>query len=146
MVSWQEEKEKYLSMSADNKRNVYKGREYVKLDAIPTWKQYATEHHTPAGQTDHASTPLRHPIDATKNEKLAEKVSVFIGDITSLEVSKAPKTNSLFLLTLASHTHIAGRYRERGQHIADGWRRRRRGHPQRGRLFAKRRVQLAEGL
>lgn len=81
MGKWESEKAKYLNMSIEEKRKFYK-RLYDTLDGIPTWKEYATQ------QTLGEAIPLlpSHKIDAKKNEQIAQKVSLFIGDITTLEV------------------------------------------------------------
>lgn len=82
MADWASAKEKFLSMSLEEKRKQYKNPNYKTLQDLPTWKEYA-------GRT--ALAPKIPPlqgceIDASLNALLAEKITVFQGDITTLEV------------------------------------------------------------
>lgn len=81
MSNWQEEKEKFLSMDINKKRDLCK--KFVTLDKIPTWKQYAS------GKTLLPKTEMNTglEIDPSKNAALADKISLFFEDITTLEVS-----------------------------------------------------------
>ncbi|KAF5307969.1 hypothetical protein FQR65_LT06536 [Abscondita terminalis] len=82
MASWEFEKKKFLSMPLDEKRTLYKSPKYFQTKDIPTWKQYA------------AKSKLAEPIplinqfkvNPSLNKDLANKISVFLGDITTLEV------------------------------------------------------------
>lgn len=84
MGGWQEEKEKMLKMPLEEKRKFYSAKSYTTLNEVPTWKKYAE------------STSLAKPIprligqdiDVSLNSVLVEKVSIFKGDITCLEVYK----------------------------------------------------------
>ena len=62
-------------MSLDDKRKIYKcGGNYIKLDDIPSWK--------------HAYTGKKNVVetDYKIDENLNDKVSTFVGDITTLEI------------------------------------------------------------
>lgn len=64
-------KEKYLELPPEEKRKVYKcGSRFITLDKVPTWAEYATTN----GLLSGSSNPIN------------EKVSLFEGDITSLEI------------------------------------------------------------
>lgn len=73
-MEFQEEKEKYLSLSLDEKRSEYNCKsKYVKLKNIPPWSQY---------YKTVEPTYTDYPVD----QNLNEKVSIFVGDITTLEI------------------------------------------------------------
>ncbi|XP_044755652.1 ADP-ribose glycohydrolase MACROD2-like [Coccinella septempunctata] len=77
MSSWEREKDKYLKMRADEKH-----KNSISLEKIPTWKHMSESEKLP--------NPVKKmdncPIDASLNEKLAEKISIFEGDITKLAI------------------------------------------------------------
>lgn len=81
MGKWELEKSKYLNMEKDLKRNLYT-KPHLSLNDIPTWKEY--------GQKQDLSVAISKlqtvRIDQQKNEQLANKISLFSGDITTLEV------------------------------------------------------------
>ncbi|KAF7274151.1 hypothetical protein GWI33_013175 [Rhynchophorus ferrugineus] len=78
-MGWQDVKEKFLSLSGEQK-----SPNCETLENIPTWKTYAS--------IKKATLPAKKQtlsdivIDNSKNEILAEKISIYIGDITHLEV------------------------------------------------------------
>nr|CAH7721502.1 unnamed protein product [Callosobruchus chinensis] len=80
MSNWQAEKEKFLKMDHNEKRKLYKN--FVTLEEIPTWRQYAkgTE------LLPKMAILGENKIDSTKNKDLADKISYFSGDITTLEI------------------------------------------------------------
>ncbi|KAG8177677.1 hypothetical protein JTE90_021976 [Oedothorax gibbosus] len=74
-MSFTEEKEKYLNMSIEDKRSQYNCKsKYVPLKKIPTWKEQSAKH----AFAESAAYP--------KIEAFNEKVSIFVGDITHLEI------------------------------------------------------------
>ncbi|CAH1112783.1 unnamed protein product [Psylliodes chrysocephalus] len=79
-MTWEDEKQKYSKMSVDEKRQIYKS--YVKLDDIPTWKQFADNKKL----LPKIEMLPNCEIDNTKNSTLADKISYFSGDITHLEI------------------------------------------------------------
>ncbi|CAG9861962.1 unnamed protein product [Phyllotreta striolata] len=79
-MSWQEEKQKYLKMDINEKRQLYKT--YVKLSDIPTWKQFAGN----KSLLPKIDVLPNCPIDSSKNSSLVDKISYFSGDITHLEI------------------------------------------------------------
>ncbi|XP_071596343.1 ADP-ribose glycohydrolase MACROD2 isoform X3 [Heliangelus exortis] len=68
---WREEKERLLKMSLEERRKEY-SREYVALKSIPTWME------------DLKSENAKEDLQGKKS--LSEKVSLYRGDITLLEV------------------------------------------------------------
>lgn len=82
MADWSSSKQKFLSTPLKEKRKQYKNPNYKTLRDLPTWKEYASK------QTLAAKiAPLQGcQINATLNAALAEKVTLFQGDITTLEV------------------------------------------------------------
>ncbi|KRT81766.1 hypothetical protein AMK59_5572, partial [Oryctes borbonicus] len=83
MGDWKTEKEKYLKMSPEDKRKVYFKQRYYAVNDIPTWKEYVM-----------IRKKLPEPIPAlpsntiepSLNSKLADKISFFTGDISTLEI------------------------------------------------------------
>ncbi|XP_018571398.1 uncharacterized protein LOC108911056 [Anoplophora glabripennis] len=80
MNNWQAEMEKFLSMDINKKRDLCK--KYETLDNIPTWKQYASGN----SLLRKIEAKQGYEIDSSKNAIVADKISVFSGDITTLEV------------------------------------------------------------
>ncbi|RWS23383.1 MACRO domain-containing protein-like protein [Leptotrombidium deliense] len=78
MGSVAEERNKYLSMNINDKRKLYKcGNKYVTLDNVPNWQDYAKM----KGITSKVSDG-----DYAFNREINKKVSIFVGDITALEI------------------------------------------------------------
>nr|QSG73582.1 ADP-ribose glycohydrolase MACROD2 [Alvinella pompejana] len=73
---WQIEKEEYLKMPISEKRKIYK-TQYVTLDSVPTWPEYYKKN-LEASKVK----PSKEPVD----EALNSKVSLWCGDITTLEI------------------------------------------------------------
>lgn len=69
-----EEKRKFLNAS---------GRRYQTIENIPTWAEY---YRSKVCLPQKIEILGGHQIDNTKNKTLAEKISIFKGDITTLEV------------------------------------------------------------
>ncbi|KAK4875594.1 hypothetical protein RN001_012016 [Aquatica leii] len=82
MASWELDKENFLSMSFGEKRKLYKSSKYVELKDIPTWKQYADKHKL----VEPIPINAQYKINPSLNQALVSKVSMFVGDITTLEV------------------------------------------------------------
>ncbi|KAK9964261.1 hypothetical protein ABG768_005451, partial [Culter alburnus] len=68
---WSAEKERLLSLGLEDRRKDYRGN-YVPLDKIPTWAN--PDNNTATDKEEHQSSSL------------ADKVSLYRGDITILEV------------------------------------------------------------
>ncbi|EFN83678.1 MACRO domain-containing protein 2 [Harpegnathos saltator] len=77
-MSFEEEKKKFLNMPVEEKRALYKGQ-VITLDQIPTWSEYWNENKSTIAIKDLKKT---EEID----EDLATKISIWQGDITSLEI------------------------------------------------------------
>ncbi|XP_014355517.1 macro domain-containing protein CT2219 [Papilio machaon] len=88
-AKWKIEKNRVLNLPLQEKRKLYRTSEYITLEDIYTWSKYAKEN-------EHIKTKLRteddlnefkkFQINPAKNAHLAEKVSIFKGDITKLEI------------------------------------------------------------
>lgn len=77
-MNWQTEKQRILNVSIDEKREHYKcGGNYLTLDKIPTWDAYAKIKNLGTNVTGG---------DYKFEYSVNQKVSLFTGDITSLEV------------------------------------------------------------
>lgn len=82
MANWESEKQTYLSMDMSAKRKNYKS--FIELKNIPTWREYVIEKSSKI--LPKIDLLPGNSIDSSKNEQLAEKISYFTGDITTLEV------------------------------------------------------------
>lgn len=79
-MSWQKEKRRKLGLDVNTRRKEYScGRNYVRLDDIPTWHQQWEA----SSQRSADSQPA---ADCGDSCQLADKVSLFVGDITKLEL------------------------------------------------------------
>lgn len=70
--------EKFLNMPSEEKRTFYKG-EVTSLEQVPTWSEYWSEN-----KSSIAIKTLKKTEEV--DEDLAKKVSMWQGDITSLEI------------------------------------------------------------
>ncbi|KAJ7341631.1 hypothetical protein JRQ81_005962, partial [Phrynocephalus forsythii] len=75
--SWREEKERLLKMTLEERRKEYV-RDYVPLKDIPTWMEEMRS----KTQSDEENPEESLPVQRS----LSEKVSLYRGDITVLEV------------------------------------------------------------
>ncbi|CAH0718566.1 unnamed protein product, partial [Brenthis ino] len=88
-AKWEAEKTKNLSLSLEEKRKLYKSGDYLIVDKIDPWSLYFVRNE---GVKDkkHTEEDLSEfskiKIDADKNKELIDKVSIFKGDITKLEI------------------------------------------------------------
>ncbi|XP_076367886.1 LOW QUALITY PROTEIN: macro domain-containing protein CT2219-like [Tachypleus tridentatus] len=71
------EKKKYLKMPLNEKRLGYKCSKYITLDDIPSWPDYCRNKHLQK-DSDTSTDPIHHDLN--------KKISIFIGDITALEI------------------------------------------------------------
>ncbi|XP_058788887.1 macro domain-containing protein CT2219-like isoform X2 [Phymastichus coffea] len=77
-MSFEAEKQKYLSMSAVDKRKILKS-EPTTVDQILTWPEYWNKNKTNIGV-------LKLEEPEKPNKELASKISIWEGDITKLEI------------------------------------------------------------
>ncbi|XP_063801009.1 uncharacterized protein LOC134969172 isoform X2 [Pseudophryne corroboree] len=75
-ISWKEAKNYLKGLNNKQRREHYAVKDFIKLKDIPTWKDTAKKTH--AKQPEEVKFP--------KNKDLNEKISIFRGDITKLEV------------------------------------------------------------
>ncbi|XP_017787267.1 PREDICTED: macro domain-containing protein CT2219-like [Nicrophorus vespilloides] len=81
---WQDEKKKFLSLAMHDKRKVYRcGSKFFTLSDIKTWHDFVLDYKKLAPKI-----PLlpNHKLDQNVNIELTKKVSIYRGDITTLEV------------------------------------------------------------
>lgn len=76
-MSFEDEKQKFLNMPSEEKRSFYK-LQVTTLDQIPAWPEYWEKNKSYIAKT----------LEKTDNvdEDIAKKVSIWQGDITSLEI------------------------------------------------------------
>lgn len=88
-AKWKAEKAKMLSMPLVEKRKLYKSPDFVILDKVDPWCNYVVlnkgveaKKHTLEDLNEFQKIKL----DPTMNKSLSERVSIYKGDITQLEV------------------------------------------------------------
>uniref|UniRef100_A0A8C3WKR5 Mono-ADP ribosylhydrolase 2 n=1 Tax=Catagonus wagneri TaxID=51154 RepID=A0A8C3WKR5_9CETA len=86
---WREEKERLLKMTVEERRKEYT-RDYVPLNSIPSWK----EEMKGKSQNDEENTQETSQV----KKSLSEKVSLYRGDITLLEVDAVVNAANASLL------------------------------------------------
>ncbi|XP_033192019.2 macro domain-containing protein PG1779 isoform X1 [Bombus vancouverensis nearcticus] len=77
-MSFEVEKQKFLTMPLEEKRKYYKGS-VITLDQIPTWAEYWTKNKGNIGIMN------LEKVEKVE-EEMAKKISIWQGDITSLEI------------------------------------------------------------
>ncbi|KAM9682156.1 ADP-ribose glycohydrolase MACROD2-like isoform 3-T3 [Dama dama] len=82
---WREEKERLLKMTIEERRKEYI-RDYVPLNTIPSWKEEMK------GKSQNDEENTQEPSQVKKS--LSEKVSLYRGDITLLEVDAIVNADS----------------------------------------------------
>ncbi|CAH2098840.1 unnamed protein product [Euphydryas editha] len=86
---WEDEKNRILSLSLEEKRKLYKSNDYIDVNQVDPWSIYAVKNKDIEAKK-HTVEDLnefkKFKIDPAKNKELSEKVSIFKGDITKLEV------------------------------------------------------------
>ncbi|KAM4617994.1 ADP-ribose glycohydrolase MACROD1 isoform 2-T2 [Discoglossus pictus] len=87
-TSWKEAKNFLKTLNNKQRREHYSIKDFIKLKEIPTWKDAAKK--LKVKQPEEAKYP--------KNKDLIEKISVFRGDITKLEIDAIVNTANSSLL------------------------------------------------
>merc|ERR1719430_817015 len=83
--SWEEEKERKLNLSQDERRKEYScGKDFIQLSEVKTWAEEGKS--LPETVSDKIKESLLKDFDLESNISLSEKVSLFVGDITKLEI------------------------------------------------------------
>ncbi|XP_072933967.1 macro domain-containing protein PG1779-like [Epargyreus clarus] len=86
---WKIEKARILALPLEEKRKLYKAS-YITLNQVEPWYAFATENKSALEDKKANNEDLTEfrklKIDLEQNKSLAEKVSIFQGDITKLEV------------------------------------------------------------
>jgi len=83
--SWEEEKERKLNLSQDERRKEYScGKDFIQLSEVKTWAEEGKS--LPENVSDKIRESLLKDFDLKTNISLSDKVSLFVGDITKLEI------------------------------------------------------------
>ncbi|XP_005105996.1 ADP-ribose glycohydrolase MACROD2 [Aplysia californica] len=83
----EEQKRKFLTMKLVDKRKLYKCKEkFIKLEDLPVWPEYFEEHLKEDEQSLCWWKRNKHRVTKKVSEELNTKMSIFTGDITSLEI------------------------------------------------------------
>jgi len=109
-TGWEDEKKRMLNMNTEDRRKEYFCDDFVQLENIPTWKQEVgkTETTETESETDDAKEILQikeellndfETVDINDID-LAEKISVYEGDITRLEIDS--------IVNAANHSLMGG--------------------------------------
>uniref|UniRef100_S4P8Y2 LRP16 protein n=1 Tax=Pararge aegeria TaxID=116150 RepID=S4P8Y2_9NEOP len=88
-TKWESEKERVASLPLEEKRKLYKSTDYIVVNKVVSWCKYFVKNNGLEAKKPTAEdvTEFRKiKIDSEKNKELADKVSIFKGDITKLEV------------------------------------------------------------
>ncbi|XP_022828812.1 uncharacterized protein LOC111358127 isoform X1 [Spodoptera litura] len=86
---WKVEKQKTLNLSPEEKKNKYDKMSVVTVDMVDPWNNYVIRNSTVEKRKhtlDDVTEFNKFKIDNHQNKSLAEKVSLYKGDITRLEV------------------------------------------------------------
>uniref|UniRef100_A0A8C6I3V9 O-acetyl-ADP-ribose deacetylase MACROD2 n=1 Tax=Mus spicilegus TaxID=10103 RepID=A0A8C6I3V9_MUSSI len=110
---WREENERLLKMTLEERRKEYI-RDYVSLSTILSWKEEMKS----KGQNDEENTQ-----EAPQMKKsLSEKVSLYRGDITLLEVdaivNAVLRPQSVQVLLLEQHPPLQGACEKSAEHCS----------------------------
>ncbi|CAG6017590.1 unnamed protein product [Menidia menidia] len=71
---WKTEKERLLNLDWEEKRKEYRRQDYIPLERIPTWRE------------ENIQSDKEEEKALTDGGKVSDKVSLYKGDITILEV------------------------------------------------------------
>ncbi|XP_062576172.1 ADP-ribose glycohydrolase MACROD2-like isoform X1 [Saccostrea cucullata] len=78
------DKEKFLNMKKEEKRKLYKcGKKFKQLNDIPTWPDFYNEHKE---RMKKAAAKKKLDMRYNVNEDINQRVSIWKGDITTLEI------------------------------------------------------------
>ncbi|KAM9065887.1 ADP-ribose glycohydrolase MACROD2 isoform 16-T16 [Sarcophilus harrisii] len=99
---WKEEKERLLKMTLEERRKEYL-RDYVPLKDIPSWKEEMKS----KSQNDDESA---QEVSQVK-KSLSEKVSLYRGDITLLEIDAIVNAGRMNIPDSDTKYYLAGVYK-----------------------------------
>lgn len=91
---WKTEKNRLLKMGPDDKRKagLYDSKTVVTVDTVDAWNSYVVRNKSIEKDRKHTLDDLTEfkkiQLDSEQNKLMAQKVSLFRGDITHLEVRR----------------------------------------------------------
>jgi len=87
MLKWQNERERKLKLSKEDRRKEYT-RPYVPLEDVPTWKEQSKSlpDISESPSFEKLKKQCLYDIKIKEDVDFTEKVSTFVGDITKLEI------------------------------------------------------------
>jgi len=84
------DKEEFLNMGIEDKRKMYKCKtNFVELSSIPCWPEYFKDNikDDPVSKSWWKNTGSKHKVEGIESsDRMNSKISIFTGDITSLEI------------------------------------------------------------
>ncbi|CAH0403665.1 unnamed protein product [Chilo suppressalis] len=87
---WKVEKNKILNMPLEEKRKIYRNSDFIVLDRVDPWSKFFSKNEKEIENFKHTLDDLTEfqkiKLDSSKNKELADRISIFQGDITKLEI------------------------------------------------------------
>lgn len=88
-LNWESEKARLVNMSREDRRKRFGKEDYITLDTIQSWRIYTIKHKSlemKKPTLDDLTEFKKITLNQALNKQLLEKVAVYTGDITKLEV------------------------------------------------------------
>lgn len=88
-TKWEIEKNRILKLSLEEKRKIYKSSDFIDLENVDPWSKYLNKSQgidSKKSTTDDLKEFEKIKINTEKNKSISERVSIFKGDITKLEI------------------------------------------------------------
>lgn len=88
-LNWESEKARLLNMSPEDRRKRFEKNDYITLDTIQSWRIYSIKHKNLEAKKptlDDLKEFKKITLNQALSKQLLEKVAIYTGDITKLEV------------------------------------------------------------
>ncbi|KAJ2943154.1 hypothetical protein O0L34_g18863 [Tuta absoluta] len=88
-AKWKLEKSRIQNLPLEEKRSLYKAKDFVTLDHVDPWNRYVIKNkdiESKKHNLDDLTEFRKIKLETEKNKELAGKVSIYKGDITKLEI------------------------------------------------------------
>ncbi|XP_028027589.1 uncharacterized protein LOC114241068 [Bombyx mandarina] len=88
-TKWEIEKNRILKLSLEEKRKIYKSSDFIDLENVDPWSKYLNKSQgidSKKSTTDDLKEFEKIKINTEKNKSISERISIFKGDITKLEI------------------------------------------------------------